>query len=81
MYIMRAEDADRLRNEVAAAGGLASQADLARRWGVARQRVHEMVRDGLLPTPIARVGGRPVWLMREASDAWWSIGRPRELDP
>ena len=64
-----------------AEGGLASQADLARRWGLPRQRVHELVRTPDFPRPVGRVNGHPVWLMREASDAWWSIGRPPEFEP
>jgi hypothetical protein len=63
-----------------AAGGLASQADLARRWGIARQRVHEVVRAPEFPTPVGQVNGHPVWLAREASDAWWGVGRLPELD-
>ena len=65
---------------LAAAGGLASQADLARRWGIRRQRVNELVWESGFPAPVGQVNGHPVWLMREASDAWWNIGRPPELD-
>jgi prophage regulatory protein len=50
-------------------GGLASQADLARRWGVSRQRVHLLTRDPGFPGPAARVSGRSVWIAAGA-DLW-----------
>jgi hypothetical protein len=77
---MKPDDIPLLRDQLRRAGGLASQADLARRWGVRRQRVNEFVHSQSFPSPVGEVNGQPVWLMREASDAWWSIGRPRVLD-
>jgi predicted DNA-binding transcriptional regulator AlpA len=49
--------------------GVASQADLARRWGLSRQRVHQLVREPAFPAPAGRVSGQPVWFAAEA-DEW-----------
>jgi len=58
-----------------ACGGLASQADLGRRWGLTRQRVWQFVREPAFPEPVMLVNGQPVWLVDEAED--WR--RHREL--
>jgi hypothetical protein len=39
-------------------GGLASQADLGRRWGISRQRVHQLTREVDFPKPVATISGR-----------------------
>lgn len=49
--------------------GIASQADLARRWSVSRQRVWQMTREPRFPAPVALVSGRPVFVIAEA-DEW-----------
>lgn len=49
--------------------GIASQADLARRWGVTRQRVWQHSREPGFPRPVAVVNGKPVFVIAEA-DAW-----------
>jgi hypothetical protein len=51
-------------------GGLASQADLGRRWGTSRQRVHQLKGEVDFPEPVATVSGRPVWIAAEA-DVWF----------
>lgn len=48
---------------------IASAADLARRWGVSRQRVSRLIREDGFPAPVAEVSGHPVWATREA-DEW-----------
>jgi hypothetical protein len=50
-------------------GGLASQADLARRWGISRQRVHQLTRETGFPSPAGEVNGQPVWFVA-AADQW-----------
>lgn len=51
--------------------GVASQADLARRWGISRQRVHVLSRTAPgFPEPVAVVNGAPVWVIAEC-DEWW----------
>lgn len=72
LEVAGAEDA---RRTVARMGGLASQADLARRWGLTRQRVHQMIREPGFPAPGGQVNGQPVWFAAVA-DQWWEY---REL--
>jgi hypothetical protein len=61
-----AEDA---RRAVARMGGLASQADLARRWGTSRQRVNQLTREPGFPAPGGEVNGQAVWFAAQA-DHW-----------
>jgi hypothetical protein len=49
--------------------GLASQADLARRWGITRQRVNQLTREPGFPAPGGEVNGQPVWF-GAAADQW-----------
>lgn len=49
--------------------GLASPTDLARRWGVSRQRGWQLTREPGFPAPIGRVNGHSVYLVAEA-DEW-----------
>jgi hypothetical protein len=60
---------------IRAAGGLANQADLARRWRVSDARVGQLVRLDGFPEPVGEVGGRPVWLAGEC-DGWKATRRP-----
>ncbi len=57
---------DRAREALAATGGLASQADLARRWGMTRQRVFQMTREPAFPPPATQINGHAIWLVDEA---------------
>jgi hypothetical protein len=50
-------------------GGLASQADLARRYGITRQRVHQLAREPGFPEPAGHVSRQPVWFAA-AADQW-----------
>lgn len=51
--------------------GIASQADLARRWEISRQRVHVLSRTAPgFPEPVGVVNGAPVWVVAEC-DEWW----------
>lgn len=58
---------EQARAGIQVSGGLASQADLARRWGMSRQRVGILVRQPGFPEPAATVNGQPVWLADEAA--------------
>src|SRR4051812_27961443 len=49
--------------------GLASPADLARRWGISRQRGWQLAREPDFPPPIGHVNCQPVYLVAEA-DEW-----------
>lgn len=55
---------------ISAAGGLASQADLARRWGMSRQRVHQLIPEPYFRAPAGLINRQPVWLPDEA-DHWY----------
>ncbi len=55
------------RAAVATCAGLVSQADLARRWGISRQRVGVLVRQPGFPEPATIVNGQPAWLADEAN--------------
>jgi predicted DNA-binding transcriptional regulator AlpA len=59
---------DDARVALATWDGLGSQADLAARWGVTRQRVWQLVREAGFPAPVGRVNGQAVWLVGEADD-------------
>jgi len=50
-------------------GGLASQADMARRWGISRQRVHQLVGGLRFPAVVGYVNGQAVWFAG-AADQW-----------
>jgi hypothetical protein len=53
------------RAALALAGGLASQADLARRWDLSRSRAWQIVREPGFPDAVAQVNGCDVWLVAE----------------
>lgn len=58
-----------VRDALAGCDGLASQADLAKRWRVSRQRVHQLISEPSFPEPVTTVNDHPVWLAAEA-DTW-----------
>lgn len=58
-----------LRKVIELAGGLANQSDLARRWGMSRQAVHDMTQRPDFPAPATTIGDRPVWSVEEC-DRW-----------
>jgi hypothetical protein len=60
---------------IEAAGGLATSAELAKRWGVSRQRGREIVAHPDFPAPVAEVSGRKVYAIAEADD-WRAQERP-----
>jgi predicted DNA-binding transcriptional regulator AlpA len=66
---LRPAEAEEARAAVTAVDGIASQADLARRWGYTRQRVHQMIREPAFPKPAGYVNGQAVWFAAEA-DRW-----------
>jgi predicted DNA-binding transcriptional regulator AlpA len=59
-----------VREVVQGVGGLTSQADLGRRWGISRQRVHQLTREVDFPKPVATISGHGAWIAQEA-DAWF----------
>jgi hypothetical protein len=71
--------ANRLRRAIAAGGGIATQAELARHWGVNRARARQLAGEPGFPAPVATIGGSDVWAVGEV-DAWraerFGPGRP-----
>lgn len=55
-----------LRRVIEQQGGLLDRAGIAQRWGVSRQRAHQLVNDPTFPPP---VGGLDVWLASDV-DQW-----------
>lgn len=75
--MVRLRKMSNLRRDITAAGGLYTRAGLAKRWGVSRQAVGEMIAQGGFPVSIDIDGGRTqVWLATEA-DAWRNQQRAR----
>jgi predicted DNA-binding transcriptional regulator AlpA len=63
--------AQRIRRAIHEAGGVATQADLARRWQISRQHVCELVKDPTFPAPILRLNGTQTAVYAVADcDAW-----------
>ncbi len=59
-----------LKEAIKKSGGLASQADLARMFGVGSPRVRQMrLEYADFPKPVGSVNGQPVWARDEAR-AW-----------
>ncbi len=54
-----AEAAWRILNQT---GGLIDRVDIAKRYGLSRQRAFQMTANNIFPKPVAEIGGRPVWL-------------------
>jgi hypothetical protein len=65
---------DDARLMLGAMQGIASQADLAKRWGVSPQRVHQLVQEAGFPPSAGRVNGERVWFAAEADE--WRARRP-----
>lgn len=64
-----------LRELIDEAGGLHTQAGLAKRWGVKRATVHEAAQKEHFPQPATLIDGvRPVWFGGEA-DVWHETPR------
>lgn len=57
---------DRIREDIAAAGGLGNTSALARAFDVSHERARQLVARDDFPEPLAYVGGRPVWLLADA---------------
>jgi hypothetical protein len=57
-----------LRAAIAAEGGLATQSDLARLWGISEARVRHMRIAGGFPEPVTSVtdGRSPLWTVSSA---------------
>lgn len=70
-----ADDLAALRTALERVHGLAGTSDIARAWGISKQRVQVLSTHQDFPEPIVRLGGRPIWTRAEA-DAW----RKRQLD-
>lgn len=63
-----------LRSAIEQVGGIASAADLARRWGISRGAVSELTRHEDFPVPLPHTGAHRMWAVSEA-DAWWARHR------
>jgi len=63
-------DTKELRHSINSFGGLANQADLARRWSISRPRMCELVRKPDFPTPVTTISGgkSPLWAISEAEE-------------
>ncbi len=69
-----------LRAAIEQVGGIASAADLARRWGISRGAVSELVRQEDFPVPLPHTGAHRMWAVAEA-DAWWQRHRAQAQAP
>lgn len=67
-----------VRAELAALGGLATQAELAAHWNVSDERVRQIVREKNAPQPLLTIGGRRLWVVKEV-DAYRYRDRPSHL--
>ena len=56
------------RDAIVAAGGLCSISDLARRWGITRQRARVIVRMDGFPEPVLTDGASELWFADEADE-------------
>lgn len=65
-----------LRVAIEKAGGLASQADLARIWGITRSTANQLCTLDDFPEPVAIIGRSPVYAVDEA--VAWRERRHRE---
>jgi hypothetical protein len=74
-----AKDRERLSALLERHGGIVGRVELAKQWGVSRQRVAQLLIVPDFPEPIATANGGPVWLADEC-DAWKAArpgpGRP-----
>lgn len=61
--------AERAWSTLETLGGLSATGDLADRWGLHERRARTLVRSDGFPAPVARLGGRDLWLTI-AADAW-----------
>lgn len=59
----------RLHSQIDKAGGLATLAGLARRYGLSAQRMSQLAHSETFPAPLRLVGGGDVYSVAEV-DAW-----------
>lgn len=63
------------RDYLAQSGGVIGRVEMAKRWGVSRQRIHQYTEMSDFPAPVGHAGVRkgepdmPVWMAAEV-DAW-----------
>jgi hypothetical protein len=76
--VLRSRSVSKLRSLIDQAGGLHTRTGLAKRWGVSKTYVSEVVRREDFPRPITQVDGREVWTGEDA-DAWRRA--PRKAGP
>lgn len=60
---------DATREAVAECGGLVGASDIARRWGLSKQRVAQLIASASFPEPLAGHGAPARWLAYEV-DEW-----------
>lgn len=65
---------DELRDLIARAGGLVHKAELAKRWGVSRQRINELVAMPDFPQPVNPESRYKLYGWYEC-DAWRQVKR------
>lgn len=66
--------AARARRAIADVDGLATKAELARRWDVSEGRVRQLLEADDFPEPAAVAGGTPLWANAEVDE--WRDQRP-----
>ena len=72
---------------LAQTGGLLDRGDIARRYGLSRQRTYELTHNKSFPAAVGKVGDRPVWLTlhvdryREQAQTGRPRGRARKDPP
>ena len=70
------DDAQEMRALIERVGGVATVVDLALRWDISRQRVHELTQHPSFPKPVAMIGGGRVALYSIAeADDWRATPR------
>lgn len=62
------------RRAIAAAGGIANQAELARHWDVNAARARQLVTTPGFPAPVATIGTSDIWAIDEVDE--WRASRP-----
>lgn len=77
-YAILRQMSDDLRRLIDKAGGLHTEADLARRWGVSRQRIRELTEMDDFPQPVLVIGRSKLYAGYEC-DTWREL--PRKPGP
>lgn len=69
---------EQVRADLALLGGLATVADLAKRWDVTVQRAWNMSKQAGFPAPLETIGGTKLYVVAEA-EAYRNRDRPASM--